>query len=123
MPRPDRTLAAQRRPTNRRANAAWDPGTRTLPGRAVGQTTLCSGRARTPCPRQTPNAGIVVGRPSSHPTAFLVIIAPPPLHCDQMPLQTGASAAAGAVHAASESLKRLLGSRANDSAAVRDHHS
>src|SRR2546425_11742978 len=40
-----------------------------------------------------------------------------------MPLQTGAAAGARAIQAASEALKRLLGSRANDSAAVRDHHS
>jgi D-lactate dehydrogenase (cytochrome) len=40
-----------------------------------------------------------------------------------MPLQTGAAAGARAIHAASEALKRLLGSRANDSTAVRDHHS
>src|SRR3989449_49104 len=40
-----------------------------------------------------------------------------------MPLQTGAAAGARAIQAASEALKRLLGSRANDSAAVREHHS
>ena len=40
-----------------------------------------------------------------------------------MPLQTGAVAGARAIQAASEALRRLLGSRANDSAAVRDHHS
>jgi D-lactate dehydrogenase (cytochrome) len=40
-----------------------------------------------------------------------------------MPLQTGAAAGPRAIQAASEALKRLLGSRANDSAAVRDHHS
>src|SRR5438128_6450396 len=40
-----------------------------------------------------------------------------------MPLQTGAVAGARAIQAASDALKRLLGSRANDSAAVREHHS
>src|SRR5437867_8469356 len=40
-----------------------------------------------------------------------------------MPLQAGASAGARAIEAASDALKRLLGSRANDSAAVREHHS
>src|SRR5439155_3289348 len=40
-----------------------------------------------------------------------------------MPLQAGAAAGARAIQAASEALKCLLGSRANDSAAVRDHHS
>src|SRR3989475_13275337 len=40
-----------------------------------------------------------------------------------MPLQAGAAAGARAIQAASEALKRLLGSRANDSTAVRNHHS
>ena len=40
-----------------------------------------------------------------------------------MPLQTGTALGARAIQAASDALKRLLGSRANDSAAVRDHHS
>src|SRR3989442_9899113 len=40
-----------------------------------------------------------------------------------MPLQTGAVAGARAIQAASEALRRLLGSRAIDSAAVRANHS
>src|SRR5439155_10464326 len=40
-----------------------------------------------------------------------------------MPLQAGAAAGARAIQAASEALKCLLGTRANDSPAVRDHHS
>jgi D-lactate dehydrogenase (cytochrome) len=40
-----------------------------------------------------------------------------------MPSQSGAAAGARAIEAASDALKRLLGSRANDSAAVREHHS
>jgi D-lactate dehydrogenase (cytochrome) len=40
-----------------------------------------------------------------------------------MPSQSGPAAAARAVEAASDELRRLLGPRANDSAAVRDHHS
>jgi D-lactate dehydrogenase (cytochrome) len=39
-----------------------------------------------------------------------------------MPAQPGPVRASGAIETASDELKRLLGSRANDSAAVRDHH-
>ena len=40
-----------------------------------------------------------------------------------MPSQSSPAASVRAVDAAADELKRLLGSRANDSAAVRDHHS
>ncbi len=40
-----------------------------------------------------------------------------------MPSPSGSSAGARAIEAAADELKRLLGARANDSAAVREHHS
>ena len=46
----------------------------------------------------------------------------PTVHWD-MPSQTPRAAAPRAIDAACGDLKRLLGGRANDSAAVRDHHS